>query len=1065
MDFVNSELDIIKFWDDNDLFNTSLKLSEDKPRYVFYDGPPFATGLPHYGHILASTLKDIIPRYKTQNGFYVERRWGTDCHGLPIEYEIEKLLGIKTKQDVLKYGICNYNEECRKIVFRYKKEWETTINRLGRWVDFKNDYKTLDKNFMESVWNVFSELYKKKLIYKGSKIMPYSTGCNTPLSNFEANSNYQKVLDSSLVVKFKIKNNQLILKDIDNIYLLVWTTTPWTLPTNLALCINENLKYIVINYDDEYYILNDESLHRYFNKKKCSYTIIKEIDISIMKNIEYIPLFDYYNYYENAFKIYCDNYVSSSSGTGIVHLSPAFGEDDNRICKKYNIISNKKSPPCPLDENGIFTSEIIDYQGIYIKDSDKIIVEDLKTKKLVFEFSKKYHDYPFCWRSNTPLIYKSVSCWFVEVTKLKDDITKNNNKINWSPDWVGKKRFGNWLENLSDWCISRNRYWGTPIPIWSSDDGEEIIVIGSIEELETLANLEKGSIKDLHRHHIDKITIPSKMGKGDLHRIEEVLDCWFESGSMPFAQNHYPFTISKEEFIKKHFPADFIAEGLDQTRGWFYTLLVLSTALFNEAPFKNVIVNGLVLADDGQKMSKSKKNYTQPEDIINKYGADALRLSLINSPVVKAEEMKFRDSDVENIIKNIHIPLKNTIVFLKQMINLYEKQNNELYVSKKIDIHYNKNKLSLIDNWMIQMTNTFIKDIHNEIENYKLFKIVNICLNYLDILSKWYININKNRIKEGIYNNEFLNSLIPLDVISNALYYYSVMTAPFTPFICETIFQEMKPIFKMKDLSVHLIQMPKNDLYETNTLENNIVRDMNTAIKIINLGRKLRSREQISFKKPIKEIIIMSPDIESISDEVIEIIYNEMNVIKINKNNDNKYMKKVLTPNYKKTGHLLGNKMKQFKIYLENLNNNEIEEILKQNYVDFNGVHINKDLLEIKIEYVNIENKYIYDSEDNILLLFDKDTNDNIDYIYNSKILLRELQNLRKKFNLKQYEKINFYYEIIDEGIITDIIKNKQKEYIFPFLKNYLIEKCNEKKMNNSKILSINDIKIKIFLE
>jgi isoleucyl-tRNA synthetase len=1058
MDFSKQEKEILNFWDQNEIFKKSLELSRDKESYVFYDGPPFATGLPHYGHILASTIKDIIPRYKTQNGYFVERRWGTDCHGLPIEYEIEKILNIKTKEEVLKLGIDKYNQECRNIVFRYKKEWENTIGRLGRWVDFKNDYKTLDKNFMESVWNVFSKLYKKNLIYKGSKIMPYSTGCTTPLSNFEANSNYKKILDSSLVVKFKIKNPYIIsdkIDDTENIFLLVWTTTPWTLPTNLALCINEGLEYILINSEGENYILNTEALTRYFKKKK--YQIIRKMENSVMKQIEYIPLFNYYNY-ENSFKIYSDEYVSSSSGTGIVHLSPAFGEDDNRICKKYNIISNKILPPCPLDENGNFTSEISDYEGIYIKNADKKIVDDLKIKNLVFKFSKELHDYPFCCRSDTALIYKSISCWFVEVTKLKEDIIKNNSTINWSPEWVGSNRFGNWLENLSDWCISRNRYWGTPIPIWTSNDGEEIVVIESVEELEKMANVDKGSIKDLHRDIIDHITIPSKKGKGTLHRIEEVLDCWFESGSMPFAQNHYPFSVSEKDFVDKYFPADFIAEGLDQTRGWFYTLLVLSTALFNKSPFKNVIVNGLVLAEDGQKMSKRKKNYTPPEDIIDKYGADAVRLSLINSPVVKAEEMFFRDKDVENILKDIHIPLKNSLSFLKQMIDLYEKKNNK-FKPFLLDNITDKYDICLIDKWLIQTTNKFIIDIHKEVNNYRLHKIVNISKNYLDIISKWYININKNRIKNAIYNDQSQNSLIPLSLIVNCLYYYCLMTAPFSPFLSEIIFQEIKELLDIKELSIHLIQMP--DKICDN--EENIINNMNLAINIINLGRRIRTKEDISFKKPVKEIVIISPEIEMISQEITDIIHEELNVLNITKNNENKFIKYLLLPNYKKAGKKLGKEINKFKKFLENMQSNEIQDFFQNEYVLFEDQKIEKDLIEIKTEFYNIDTKYNYDSDKNILLLMDRHTDDNIQSIYNSKLLVREIQKMRKEFEFEQHEEIKFYYKIMKEGKISEILKNKQKQYIYPILKSYISE-MKFQKYNQSKLLSINDNEIKIYL-
>ena len=553
-----SDNEIIKFWDVNNIFKKSI--NNKLAKFNFYDGPPFATGEPHYGHILASTLKDIIPRYKSQNGYCVNRVFGWDTHGLPIEQIIDKQFNIKTKEDVLKFGINNYNNECKKNVLKYREAWRETINKLGRWVDFDNDYKTMDKDYMESVWWVFGELYKKSLVYKGVKVMPYSNGCTTPLSNFEAKQNYKEVSDYSLTIKFKVINSEIM----EDTYLLVWTTTPWTIPSNLCICVNPELDYLTIksNKDNNNYIIAKECLIKYF-KDESSYIIINSYKGTELKGKKYKPLFNYFydNYKDTAFKIITDKYVKSTNGTGLVHVAPAFGEDDYRVCINNNIIDKLNHPPCPLNDNGFFTDQVIDFKDKYFKDVESDIIDYLKTKDNVFKVCKENHSVAFCYRSNTPLISKAVECWFINVEKIKQKILDNNSQTEWIPDHIRDNRFHNWIKTSVDWCFSRNRYWGNPIPIWISDDGEEIVCISSINELEDYANLPKGSITDIHSHKIDKITIPSKEGRGLLKRIPEIFDCWFESGSMPYAQHGYPKTTKN---INDIFPADFIAEGLDQ---------------------------------------------------------------------------------------------------------------------------------------------------------------------------------------------------------------------------------------------------------------------------------------------------------------------------------------------------------------------------------------------------------------------------------------------------------------------------------------------------------------------
>uniref|UniRef100_A0A1B0D7A9 Isoleucine--tRNA ligase, cytoplasmic n=1 Tax=Phlebotomus papatasi TaxID=29031 RepID=A0A1B0D7A9_PHLPP len=644
INFPQEEEKVLEYWKKERCFEKCLQ------QYTFYDGPPFATGLPHYGHILAGTIKDVVTRYAHQQGYHVDRRFGWDCHGLPIEYEIDKALGVKTPEDIAKLGIKKYNDECRKIVMRYANEWEQIIGRMGRWIDFKNDYKTLYPTYMESLWWVFKQLYQKGMVYKGVKVMPYSTACTTPLSNFESGQNYKEVVDPAVTVTFPI------LDDPDNAMMIGWTTTPWTLPSNLSLCVNPDLDYVKVKEvsSGRVIILMEARLEAVFKTPK-SYEILERFPGKKLEGLKYQPLFDYFlKYKEVAFRVLVDSYVTEESGTGVVHQAPYFGEDDYRVCLANKIITRDQEIICPVDASGRFTSEVRDFQGQHVKDADKNIIALLKKTGRLYHAGQTKHSYPFCWRSDTPLIYKAVPSWFIRVEHMSERLLNASSHTYWVPDFVKEKRFGNWLRSARDWAVSRNRYWGTPIPIWLNDDGE-IVVVGSIEELYQESGVR---VSDLHREIVDAIEIPSKKPGGKpLRRIDEVFDCWFESGSMPFAQLHYPFENSED--FDMRFPADFIAEGIDQTRGWFYTLLVISTALFDKAPFKNLIANGLVLASDGQKMSKRKKNYPDPMEVVNVYGADALRLYLINSPVVRAENLRFKEEGVRDIVKDVFLPWYN----------------------------------------------------------------------------------------------------------------------------------------------------------------------------------------------------------------------------------------------------------------------------------------------------------------------------------------------------------------------------------------------------------------------
>ncbi|XP_015415308.1 PREDICTED: isoleucine--tRNA ligase, cytoplasmic, partial [Myotis davidii] len=822
IDFPSEEEKILQFWSEFNCFQECLKQSKHRPKFTFYDGPPFATGLPHYGHILAGTIKDIVTRYAHQSGFHVDRRFGWDCHGLPVEYEIDKILGIRGPEDVAKMGIVEYNNQCRAIVMRYSTEWKSTVTRLGRWIDFDNDYKTLYPEFMESVWWVFKQLYDKGLVYRGMKVMPFSTACNTPLSNFESHQNYKDVQDPSIFVTFPLEEDE-------NISLVAWTTTPWTLPSNLALCVNPDMQYVKIKdvVRGKSFILMEARLPALY-KLENDYEILERFPGASLQGKKYRPLFDYFvkvslgssttvlsttlcsiDHWTNVMVAGVGFTLSDCSTLSMNVLEAVYfsvnriqfclcclllktalpphtlelfyssllsPQDDYRVCMDFSIIQKDSVPVCPVDASGCFTAEVSDFTGQYVKDADKNIIRMLKEQGRLLVASTFTHSYPFCWRSDTPLIYKAVPSWFVRVEHMVDQLMRNNDLCYWVPEFVREKRFGNWLKDARDWAISRNRYWGTPIPLWVSEDFEEIVCIGSMAELEELSGTK---VSDLHRESIDHLTIPSRCGKGLLRRVSEVFDCWFESGSMPYAQVHYPFENKKE--FEDAFPADFIAEGIDQTRGWFYTLLVLATALFGQPPFRNVIVNGLVLASDGQKMSKRKKNYPDPLSIIHKYGADALRLYLINSPVVRAENLRFKEEGVRDVLKDVLLPWYNAYRFFIQNVLRLQKE-------EEMEFLYNENTVkesaNITDQWILSFMQSLIAFFETEMAAYRLYTVVPRLVKFVDVLTNWYVRMNRRRLKGENGMEDCVTALETLFSVLLSLCRLMVrFFAPYTPFL------------------------------------------------------------------------------------------------------------------------------------------------------------------------------------------------------------------------------------------------------------------------------------------
>lgn len=713
-------------------------------------------------------FKDIVTRHAHASGYHVNRRFGWDTHGLPVENEIDKKLGITGKAYVLAMGIDKYNAECRAIVMRYSSEWRSTVERMGRWIDFDNDYKTLDPSFMESVWWAFSELVKKGLVYRGLRVMPYSMGCTTPLSNFEAGLEYRDVNDPSselLSTQSEFGLNVIAvvvsfpLVDDPSTSLLIWTTTPWTLPSNLAICCHPDFTYIKIHDDDkdQNFIIHENLLRTlYKDPKKAKYKKLGSYKGSEMKGWRYVPVFDYFKaeFEDRAFRVLNDTYVTDADGTGLVHQAPAFGEDDHRVCVANNVIRPEDQPPCPLDDACRFTKQVPDLEGQNVKVADKDIQKTLKARNRLIVQSTFNHSYPFCWRSKTPLIYRAVPAWFVRVADAKDQLVANNKETLWVPQYVGDNRFGNWLANARDWNISRNRYWGTPIPLWVSEDFEEMVSVGSVAELEKLSGIT--GITDLHRDSIDHITIPSQKGKGTLRRVEEVFDCWFESGSMPYAQVHYPF--ENQKLFQETFPAHFVCEGIDQTRGWFYSLIVLGTLLFGKAPWKNLITTGLVLAADGKKMSKSLKNYPDPNLVIDTYGADATRMFLVNSPIVRGDNLRFREEGVREVISRVLLPWLNSFRFFLGQANLYKKATGK-------DFQYQPHQArssNVMDRWVLARCQSLIKLVKEEMAAYRLYTIIPRLLELIDELTNWYIRFNRRRLKgeDGEEDTQFaLNTL------------------------------------------------------------------------------------------------------------------------------------------------------------------------------------------------------------------------------------------------------------------------------------------------------------------
>ncbi|MDD4136091.1 MAG: isoleucine--tRNA ligase [Candidatus Shapirobacteria bacterium] len=866
INFPSMEEEINSFWKENKIFEKSVDQRSDDNAYTFYDGPPFITGLPHHGHLLSSIAKDIIPRYQTMKGKKVKRVWGWDCHGLPAENKVEEKLGLKSKKDIEALGIKKYIDECYAYVQNVSQEWPWYIDHVGRWVDYENAYKTMDLNFMESVMWTFSEIYKKGLIYKGRRISLYCPRCSTPLSNFEIamDNSYKEVEDPAISIKFKLKDRDA--------YILAWTTTPWTLPGNLALAVNKNETYVEVSVNQESIILAKDRIESVLNNQE--YKIIKEFKGQELINLSYEPLYKFFETTEKDYKIYHANFVSMADGTGIVHIAPGFGEDDSALGKENNL-----SVIDHIDDEGKIIDKVTPFVGLFVKKADPLIIDDLKNRNLLFKEEKIIHSYPFCHRCATPLIYKSQTAWYLNVQSIKNDMKTTNQKINWIPEHIKDGRFGQGIESAPDWCLSRSRYWASPIPVWECDCGEIYVP-------ESIADLEKRSgrkITDLHKPEIDEVAIKCSKCEKEVHRVPEVLDGWFESGAMPYGERHYPFE-NKEQF-EKEFPADYIVEYIGQTRGWFYTLHVLSNALFKSESFKNCVVTGTIMGTDGRKMSKLFKNYPDPKVVLQKYGGEAMRLYLMSGVIMVGENMNMNEKEIEDKVKFVLLPLWNCFKYLTTYAQMHNWTPNLNSINGSTNI---------LDQWIITRTDQLTQEFAQELDKYIIPNAVKLITPYIEDLSRWYIRQSRDRFVNG--DKEALQTLWQV------LVQFTKTAAPLIPFITEYFYQNLVLPFDSKALeSVHLELYP-----ETKPINQQLLIDMVYVREICEQGNMIRKTNNLSTRQPLSKAIINNSQKIDLNLNLIEIIKNELNIkdveIILGKNNLTVSLDTNITPELKAEG-------------------------------------------------------------------------------------------------------------------------------------------------------------------
>ena len=995
MNFVEREKQVEKFWEDNQIFEKSMKVREGNPSYVFYDGPPTANGKPHIGHVETRVIKDMIPRYRTMKGYQVPRKAGWDTHGLPVELEVEKKLGLDGKDQIEKYGVEPFIEQCKESVWKYEGMWEDFSHTVGFWADMKNPYVTYHNDYIESEWWALKEIWKKGLLYEGHKIVPYCPRCGTPLSSHEVAQGYKDVKERSAVVRFKVKG--------EDAYILAWTTTPWTLPSNVALCVNPDEDYVKVTSKGYTYYMAAALVDTVLGEGA---EVLEHYQGKDLEFKEYEPLLPYAEKRignKKAYYVVCDTYVTLTDGTGVVHIAPAFGEDDSKVGHRYDL------PFVQLvNEKGEMTEET-PWAGTFCKKADMAVLQALEDKDLLFDAPLFEHSYPHCWRCDTPLIYYARETWFIRMTAVKEDLIRNNNTINWIPESIGKGRFGDWLENVQDWGLSRNRYWGTPLPVWQCECGHQDC-IGSIEELKEKADNCPDDI-ELHRPYIDAVTIKCpKCGK-EMHRVPEVIDCWFDSGSMPFAQHHYPF--ENKETFEKQFPAQFISEAVDQTRGWFYSLLAISTLLFNKAPYENVIVLGLVQDENGQKMSKSKGNAVDPFDALQTYGADAIRWYFYTSSAPWLPS-RFAGKTVVEGQRKFMGTLWNTYAFFV----LYANIDN--FDATKYSLEYEK--LAVMDKWLLSRLESTVKAVDDNLENYRIPEAAKALQSFVDDMSNWYVRRSRERFWAKGMEQDKINAYMTL---YTALVTVAKAAAPMIPFMTEDIYQNLvKSIDASAPESIHLCDFP--EVHE-NWIDPKMEEDMADLLEIVVMGRAARNTANIKNRQPIGTMYVKSEF--QLSEFYKEIIEDELNVKEVVFKDDiADFISYSFKPQMRTVGPKYGKLLNKIKTVLSELDGNKAMAELKSTgelKLDIDGqeiVLLEEDLL---IDMAQMEG-YVSESDHTITVVLDTNLTPELIEEGFVRELVSKIQTMRKEAGFEVMDKIRVYAK--DNDKIVDIMKNHGDE-------------------------------------
>ena len=1015
LDFIAREKEIMNFWKENDIFKKSIDARKKGEVFTFYDGPPTANGLPHIGHILTRVVKDIIPRYKTMKGYKVLRKAGWDTHGLPVELEIEKNLGISGKPQIEEYGVEPFIKKCKDSVFKYESLWEDMSERVGFWADMKDPYVTYHNEYIESVWWALKQIWDKGLLYKGHKIVPYCPRCGTSLSSHEVAQGYKDVKDKSAFAKFLIKGTT-------NEFLLAWTTTPWTLPSNVALTVNADEDYVKVELNGEKYILADALISKVFGEEEKP-VVLEKFKGSEIKGMEYEPLFDYAKNIvanEKAYYVVCDSYVTLTDGTGIVHCAPAFGEDDARVGRENNL------PFVQLvDEEGKFKSEVTDWAGVFVKDADIEIIKKLKSENKLLKAENYEHSYPFCWRCDTPLLYYARDTWFIAMSKVRDNLVKNNNTVTWFPENIKTGRFGNFLENVIDWGLSRERYWGTPLPIWECECGHREIV-GSIAQLKEISSDCPENI-ELHKPYIDNVHLNCPKCSKQMQRVTEVIDCWFDSGCMPFAQWHYPF--ENKEIFDENFPADFISEAIDQTRGWFYTLMAISTVLFDKAPYKNVIVLGHVQDKEGKKMSKSKGNAVEPWDVLEKQGADAVRWYFYtnSSPWLPN---RFYEEAVNEGQRKFMGTLWNTYAFFVLYANIDGFNPNDYTLEYE--------KLAPMDKWILSKLNSLIKFVDEGLEGYKLTETSRAMLDFVDELSNWYVRRSRERFWGKDMPQDKINAYMTLYTVLTTI---TKLTAPYTPFIAESIYQNLVvKVEKNAPESVHLCDFP---VYNEKFIDKQLEKDMEIVLSIVVAGRAGRNTANIKNRQPIGNMYIKAN--EQLPEMYIDIIKDELNIKNIQFKEDvSDFTSYSFKPQLRTLGKKYGKLVPSIGNYLKEQDGNKLMAELKENKViKFTVENENIELAEedVLIDIAQMEG-FVSETDKNITIVLDTKLSDELIEEGFVREIISKIQTMRKEANFEVLDKIEFLYngnenikniinkniETIKEEVLADSIFEGEKE-------------------------------------